>query len=48
MEKNDLVKNIKKGEVVTRFWYMVKNLHPRCMGYHLVFVDVWFLWNILV
>jgi hypothetical protein len=28
MVKKDQVKKIKKGDVVIRFWYSLKNLHP--------------------
>jgi hypothetical protein len=28
MVKKDYVKNIEKDDVVTRFWYTLKNLHP--------------------
>jgi hypothetical protein len=28
MVKKDQVKKIEKGDVVTRFWYTLKNLHP--------------------
>jgi hypothetical protein len=34
MVKKDQVKKIKKGDVVTRFWYTLKNLDPSC-GYHM-------------
>jgi hypothetical protein len=28
MIKKDQVKNIEKGDIMTRFWYTLKNLHP--------------------
>jgi hypothetical protein len=30
MVKKNNEKKIEKGDIVTRFWYTLKNLHPKC------------------
>ncbi len=31
MVENDWVKKIENGNIVTRFWYTLKNLHPNAL-----------------
>jgi hypothetical protein len=33
-----MVEKIEKGDVVTRFWYTLKNLHPRKKMLHFMFI----------